>query len=139
MKKPPLPAGKLPIDLLRQALRRYSRTSADLLLPPTVGEDAGVIGISGGALVVATDPITLTGREVGEFAVIINANDVAVMGVRPQWFLAVFLLPIGATETDVTEVFQSTKNALDRLDVVLVGSIKICGARQAASAMSEEV
>ena len=86
-----------------------------------MGEDAGVIGIKGGALVAATDPITLTGREVGGHAVVINANDVAVMGVRPRWFLAVFLLPIGATETDVMELFRNMQTALDRLDAVLVG------------------
>lgn len=121
MKKSPLPAGKLPTGLLREVLDRYRGASDDLLLPPSVGEDAGVIGIGGGALVAATDPITLTGREVGGHAVIINANDVAVMGVRPRWFLAVFLLPLGTTETDVTEIFQSMRSALDRMDIVLVG------------------
>jgi len=121
MKKPPLPAGKLPTGLLRKVLHRYRSAAADLLLPPSVGEDAGVVGICGGALVAATDPITLTGREVGGHAVIINANDVAVMGVRPRWFLAAVLLPVGTTETDVTGIFRSMKGALDRLDIVLVG------------------
>jgi len=121
MTKPRLPAGKLPVELLRRLLHRYCRASDDLLLPPAVGEDAGVIGIKGGALVAATDPITLTGREVGGHAVVINANDVAVMGVRPRWFLAVILLPIGATEADVTELFQNMQNALDGLGAVLVG------------------
>jgi hydrogenase maturation factor len=121
MTKAHLPSGKLPVELLRQLLNRYHSASDDLILPPAVGEDAGVIGIRGGALVAATDPITLTGRGVGGHAVVINANDVAVMGVRPRWFLAVFLLPVGATESDVRELFETMQNALDRFGAVLVG------------------
>lgn len=121
MTKRHLPVGKLPVALLRQLLETNLRVPAELLLPPAVGEDAGVIEIKGGALVAATDPITLTGREIGGHAVVINANDVAVMGVRPRWFLAVFLLPMGTTEADVTELFEGMQTALDRLGATLVG------------------
>ncbi|MDP6707712.1 MAG: AIR synthase related protein [Alphaproteobacteria bacterium] len=121
MSEPPLPAGKLSAALLRGLLDAHRRDAADVLLPPAVGEDAGVIAIKGGALVAATDPITLTGQEIGGHAVVINANDVAVMGVRPQWFLAVLLLPLGTTEAEVTALFEDMGQALDRLDVALVG------------------
>ncbi len=116
-----LPSGKLPADLLRRLLAPFRRDSPELLLPPSVGEDAGVIGIGGGALVAATDPITLTGSEVGGHAVLINANDVAVLGVRPRWFLAVFLLPVGTTESDVTGMFENMRQTLEALDILLVG------------------
>ena len=107
--------------MLRKLLETGRPPPMDLLLPPAVGEDAGVIDIAGGALVAATDPITLTGRSIGGHAVIVNANDVAVMGVQPRWFLAVFLLPIGTTEDDVKEVFDGMRVVLDRLDIDLVG------------------
>ena len=58
-----------------------------------VGEDASAIDIAAGALIVATDPITLTGKDVGAHAVVIFAYDVAVMGALPRWFLALVLLP----------------------------------------------
>lgn len=116
-----LPAGKLPVALLRELLDRHRPAPVDLLLPPAVGEDAGVVEVAGGALVVATDPITLTGREIGSHAVVINANDIAVMGVRPQWFLAVFLLPMGTTDAEVRALFDETHEALDRLGATLVG------------------
>ena len=121
MTRRPLAAGKLPAALLRRLLETGGPPPGDLLLPPAVGEDAGVIDIAGGALVAATDPITLTGKEVGAHAVVINANDVAVMGVRPRWFLAVVLLPPSTTEADVTEMFESMRAALARIDVALVG------------------
>ena len=116
-----LEPGKLPSALLRRLLAPFPKNAPDLLLPPSVGEDAGVIDIGGGALVAATDPITLTGSEVGGHAVLINANDVAVLGVRPRWFLSVFLLPVGTTESEVEGVFESMRVALEALDIVLVG------------------
>jgi hydrogenase expression/formation protein HypE len=121
MNDPVLPSGKLPTALLSRLLAPFNRDAPELLLPPSVGEDAGVIDIGGGALVVATDPITLTGREIGGHAVLINANDVAVLGVRPRWFLAVFLLPVGTTESEVSGMFESMREALEKLDIVLVG------------------
>ena len=94
---------------------------AEVLLPPAVGEDACAIAIGGGALVAATDPITLTAKEIGGHAVVINANDVAVMGVRPRWFLAVVLLPPGTGAAAIEALFADMHAALARLGVTLVG------------------
>lgn len=116
-----LPAGKLASRLLARLLGAHVRPAADVLLPPGIGEDAAILSVGGGALAVATDPITLTGREIGGHAVVINANDVAVMGIRPRWFLAVLLLPPGSTEAEVAALFDDMRLALDRLDLVLVG------------------
>ena len=93
----------------------------ELLLPPTVGEDAGVVAVRGGALVAASDPVTLTGQDVGAHAVLVNANDIAVMGARPRWFTATVLLPPGTTEADVRALYRRMHEALAALDAVLVG------------------
>ncbi len=118
---PILPVGKLSAALLREMLDGGPPPPPELLLPPRVGEDAGVIRLNDGALVVAADPITLTGHEIGAHAVVINANDVAVMGTRPRWFLAVLLLPVGTTEADVKALFQGMHAALARVGAHLVG------------------
>lgn len=116
----PLSPGKLPVALLGRLLAGR-RPAADVLLGPAIGEDAAAIALAGGALIVATDPITMTGADVGGHAVVINANDVAVMGVRPRWFLAVLLLPPGTDEAAVEALFAGMHGALDRLEVALVG------------------
>jgi hydrogenase maturation factor len=92
-----------------------------VLLGPAVGEDACVIQIPSGVLVAATDPITLTGSGVGAHAVVINANDVAVTGVRPRWFLVTVLLPVGTTGDEVRLLFRETREALTRIGASLVG------------------
>jgi hydrogenase expression/formation protein HypE len=76
-----------------------------------VGEDACVLDVSEGVLVAASDPITLTRADIGRHAVIVNANDVAVMGVRPRWFLATCLLPLGTTDEKVQALFAGMRLA----------------------------
>jgi hydrogenase maturation factor len=117
----PIPAGKLPAALLRELLASLPAPPPEVRLGPRVGEDACAIDLPAGTLVVATDPITLTGAGVGRHAVLVNANDVAVMGVRPRWFLAAVLLPEGSGEADVRELFASLRAGADEAGVALVG------------------
>jgi hydrogenase maturation factor len=116
-----IPAGKLPPALLEELLEGAGPLPAEVRLGPALGEDACAIDLPAGTLVAATDPITLTGDAVGAHAVVINANDVAVMGVRPRWFLAAVLLPEGTTEDDVRALFRAMHAAIRRADVALVG------------------
>jgi hydrogenase maturation factor len=117
----PLPTGKLPPELLRALLRSEHPLPAEIRVGPAIGEDACAIDVPAGTLVAATDPITLTGSGVGAHAVVINANDVAVMGVRPRWFLAAVMLPVGTRERDVRDLFASTRRALAEVGATLVG------------------
>lgn len=121
MASPPLAPGKLPPELLASLLPEADSLPAEIRLGPRVGEDACAIDVEGGTLIAATDPVTLTGSEVGAHAVLINANDVAVMGVRPRWFLATVLLPLGTTEPALRALFGSLRAALDEIGATLVG------------------
>jgi len=116
-----LRAGKLPASLLRELLRSEEQLPPEVRLGPALGEDACAIEVPGGVLVAATDPITLTSSALGSYAVVINANDVAVMGVRPRWFLATVLLPEGTREEEVRELFRETRWALREIGATLVG------------------
>lgn len=117
----PLPTGKIPVDLLRDVLSRLPSSGPEIRLGPRIGEDACALELPGGILVAATDPITLTSSDVGRFSVIINANDVAVMGVRPRWFLADVLLPEGTSEAAVRELFTTMHGSLAEIGAELVG------------------
>ncbi len=116
-----LPRGKLPTALLRELLDVDAETPPELLLPPGLGEDAGVVAVADGALVVAGDPVTMTGVDVGAHAVLVNANDIAVTGVRPRWFLATILFPEGVGEDDIRALFAGMRDMLERQGILLVG------------------
>lgn len=116
-----LKRGKIPARLLESLLPDAVTDFPEVLVGPRIGEDACAIRIGGDVLVAATDPITMTGTGVGAHAVAINANDVAVMGVKPRWFLANVLLPTGSTVDDLHGLFKGMRDALDELQVALVG------------------
>jgi hydrogenase maturation factor len=116
-----LATGKLPPALLRALLAAGPPLPPEVRLGPALGEDACAIDVPAGTLVAASDPITLTGSGVGEKAVVVNANDVAVMGVAPRWFLAAVLLPRGTRERDVRAIFAGMRAALAELGATLVG------------------
>jgi len=51
----------------------------------------------------------------------VNANDLAVMGAVPRWFLATLLLPEGTTEAGVRGIFEPLQRACRELGISLVG------------------
>jgi hydrogenase expression/formation protein HypE len=106
---------------MSRLLAGFGPVPPEVMLGPAIGEDACAIDVPGGVLVVATDPITLTGRDVGRLAVTVNANDVAVTGARPRWFLAAVLLPPGSTEQVAASLFAQMQRSLNESDIVLVG------------------
>ena len=83
----PLPAGKLPNDLLRDFLNQFVFADPTVLINPGVGEDIAAVDIeSKEVLVLKSDPITFATDSIGQYAVLVNANDIATSGATPKWF-----------------------------------------------------
>ena len=119
---PFLPTGKLPADLLQAVLDKHARHDPRVFVGPRVGEDAAVIDLGDRYLVATADPITFATDELGWYALHVNANDIAVRGTRPRWFLATLLLPAGATDEEmVRTLFGQLAEACEELEVALVG------------------
>ena len=117
-----LPAGKLPPWLLKPQLDRVPPGKGRVLIGPRYGDDATVIDIGERLLVCTCDPITLASRQIGRYAVHINANDVAVMGARPLWFWATILLPEGRSDERLVEgIFSDIRAACAELGIELCG------------------
>ncbi|MCY4080383.1 MAG: AIR synthase-related protein [Caldilineaceae bacterium] len=138
-----LPTGKLPSELLAELISTLPISDPDLYLGPGVGEDAAVIEVgrvsgeegassrrepslsqqgSGDSLLAAkSDPITFATDEIGYYAVNVCANDLAVCGARPRFYLPTVLLPVGATEEEVREICDQLGAACRALDIVVAG------------------
>ena len=117
-----LPVGKLRADALRAVFDKLVPRDPRVVVGPRVGEDAAVIDLGDRYLVATADPITFATDDVAWYALQVNANDIAVRGARPRWFLATLLLP-EATTTDasVEALFAQLTEACDDLEVTLVG------------------
>ena len=117
-----LPPGKLPATLLTALLAQDVPTDPRVLIGPRVGEDAAVIDMGDRLLIATSDPITFATDAIGHYAVTVNANDIAVMGGTPRWFLATLLLPETRTTTTlVQDIFTQVRQACRDLDITLVG------------------
>lgn len=120
----PFPPGKLPNAVLTRLLARAASLTPDprVLVGPRMGEDAAVLDWEGQCLVLATDPITFATDQPGWYAVQVNANDVAVRGATPRWFMAVALLPESSTDQAlVSSLFDQLLEACRELGCALIG------------------
>lgn len=123
-----LAAGKLPAALLAELLAALPTDDPHLIVRPTVGEDAAVIDFAPGQerlLVAKVDPITFATDEIGYYAVNVCANDIAVCGGTPRYFLPTLLLPAEGPEAagvgTAERIFAQIAAACRALGVVVAG------------------
>ena len=138
-----LPTGKLPSELLAELISTLPISDPNLFLGPGVGEDAAVIEVGRAAeggvpargrqrdlseqgdadilLAAKSDPITFATDEIGYYAVNVCANDLAVCGARPRFYLPTVLLPVGTTEEKVRGICDQLGTACRALDIVVAG------------------
>lgn len=123
----PLLAGKLPPSLLAELINLLPCTDPQLLVGPAVGEDAAVIQLlpeqtDAPLLVAKSDPITFATDEIGYYAVNVCANDLAVMGAQPRFYLPTLLLPAdSATEETARQIFVQLGQTCRALGIVVAG------------------
>lgn len=122
MSDEPLPAGKLPLEMLANLLRCCPTEDPRVLVGPGVGEDAAAIDMGDRWLVAKSDPITFATDRIGWYAVHVNANDLAVSGATPRWLLVTLLLPEGqATERQARAIMEQVAAGCRSLGITLVG------------------
>jgi len=112
--------GKLPHKLLAEMLSKVELDER-VIVGPGIGMDAAVIDYGERLLVAKTDPITFATDLIGWYAVNINANDIAVMGADPKWFMATILLPAGVSRSEIEVIFDQMLSACRDLGISLVG------------------
>src|SRR5687768_2005052 len=120
----PLIAGKVPANILADLLSKPPIHHSQLLLVPAVGDVATIIDFSPESdrlLVAKSDPITFATDEIGYYAVNVCANDLAVIGATPRFYLPTLLLPVGSADlTLVRDIFAQIGAACAKLNLVVV-------------------
>ena len=118
----PLPAGKLPNDLLREFLDQFIFNDPSIIINPGVGEDTAAVDVGPEeVLVLKSDPITFATDSIGQYAVLINANDIATSGAKPRWLLTTLLFPSGVTPSEISQVIDELKTFCKKWDITLCG------------------
>jgi hydrogenase expression/formation protein HypE len=118
--------GKLSAALLREHfLPRFANPALDAL------GDAAVLSVSGGEIAVSTDtfvvqPLEFPGGNIGTLAVHGTVNDLAMMGARPRYLSAGFVLEEGLPLPLLERVLESMASAADAAGVhIVTGDTKV--------------
>lgn len=93
---------------------------------PYSGEDAG-IGKSAGNFALSTDsyvvtPCIFSGGDIGKLSVCGSSNDVAMMGARPKFISAGFIIEEGLEFSTLEHIVSSMAKELDSLNLTLLSA-----------------
>jgi hydrogenase maturation factor len=95
---------------------------SSLIVAPGVGEDIACVRLDGEeTLVLKSDPVTFATDSIGQYAVIINVNDVATSGATPRWLLSTLLFPPGTTAHQVRQAMIELRETARRHGLLLCG------------------
>jgi hydrogenase expression/formation protein HypE len=114
--------GKIPTEVLQKIVfRNLGAKRDDVILSPSIGEDAAIVQAGNEVLAVSSDPITGAEEWLGWLAVHVSANDVATRGVQPRWFNSIILLPKNSTTELVEKICTQMDKAATQLNVAIIG------------------
>jgi thiamin-phosphate kinase len=114
--------GKVPNEILKKVVFGLTGVqNSRVISGPAVGEDAAVIDYQGKLLVVKSDPITGAESNSGWLAVHVNANDIAVRGAKPLFYLSTIMLPESQDVETLEEICRGVDLAAKELGVTVVG------------------
>lgn len=115
-------AGKIPPAMLKKIVFSSLGPASSLVkVGPGVGEDAAVLQIDDSYHVVASDPVTGARKNIGHIAVHVNANDVAVTGADPQFFMPTILLKSSVGEEGLKDIVGQIGKACKEVGATVVG------------------
>jgi len=114
--------GKVPTEVLQEIVfRNLGAKRDDVVLSPSIGEDAAIVQAGNEVLAISSDPITGAEEWLGWLAVHVSANDVATRGVQPRWFNSIILLPRNSTTELIEKICTQMDKAARQLNVAITG------------------
>ncbi len=115
--------GKIPESVLkRSVLRQLHNRRDEVLMGAGVGEDCAALKLAGDEiLVMSTDPITGTGKDMGELAILVTANDLASSGAEPIGVMLTILLPVGTEEAVLKQMMKEAEAACEKYNMQVLG------------------
>jgi hydrogenase maturation factor len=118
----PLSGGKFPNDLLKKYLDAFDFQDASVIIQPGIGEDIAAVTVAGEeVLILKSDPITFATDAIAQYAVLVNANDIATSGAVPRWLLTTLMFPLGTTPAMIFEVLNDLEATCRTWRITLCG------------------
>lgn len=115
--------GKIPEMVLKRSVFKQIRHRRDeVIVKPGVGIDCAAVEIKEGeVLVLSTDPITSTANDIGELAIHITANDIAVSGAEMIGVMLTIIMPERGKESELRAMMQKIEACCAKLNIEVMG------------------
>lgn len=115
--------GKVPENVLKRSILKQIKTKRPgVLVGAGVGEDCAAIALEPDeVMVLSTDPITGTTQDIGRWAVMVSANDIASSGAEVIGMLVCAMLPPDITEPEIREMMEQIEASCEELQIQVVG------------------
>lgn len=115
--------GKVPENVLKRSILKQIKTKRpEVLVGAGVGEDCAAIALEPDeVMVLSTDPITGTTQDIGRWAVMVSANDIASSGAEVIGMLVCAMLPPDITEPEIREMMEQIEASCEELQIQVVG------------------
>lgn len=115
--------GKVPENVLKRSVfKQFAVSHGDVLIHAGVGEDCSAFVADGQeAIVLSTDPITGTSKDIGTFAFHVTANDIASSGAVLFGMLLTVILPPGTEESELKQIIGEISELAGAHGVEILG------------------
>lgn len=115
-------AGKLKESILKRSiLKQLHSRRGDVLVGPSVGGDYGAMSITEDmAVVLSSEPVTLTQDEIGSSAILAACNDVACSGAALMGVSVTMLLPTTLNEEELRDLMKDMDTACESCGVDII-------------------
>ncbi len=115
--------GKLTESVLKRSVLKQLHTKRpEIIKGASAGENCAVIALDADeVMVLATDPITATTKDIGRMGVIVTLNDIACTGAEPVGVLISLLLPTSINEEQLRDITKDIDAICKKANVQVVG------------------
>lgn len=114
--------GKVPENILKRSVfKRLTVKRPEVLVHSGIGEDCSVLAAGDEAIVLSTDPITGTAKDIGKLAFHVTANDIASSGAELIGILLTIIFPPNSTEEELKEIMRDVTALAETYHVEILG------------------
>lgn len=114
--------GKVPETILKRSVfKKLKVKRPEVLVHAGVGEDCAVLGPAEDAIVLSTDPITGTAKDIGKLAFHVTANDIASSGAELIGILLTIIFPPENSEEELKAIMEDITGLAEEYQVEILG------------------
>ena len=115
--------GKVQESVLKRSVLRQLKTRrGEIILGAGLGEDCAILAPGEGEIILlSSDPITGTGKDMARYGIHASANDIAASGGEPTAVLLTILLPPSCEEKELRELMAQAEETCASLHIQIAG------------------